>query len=535
MTTREAVRPARTLTAHALRGFSRSPLSAFFTLIFPLAFLIIVSAIVGNEMTDAGVPVAQFLVAPFAVFGVAQATFVVLATDLAGLRERGILMRLRGTPVPVRTALAARVAAMAAVSGAAVALLTGVGVGLYGVEIVWRKVPALVLTLALGIFCFAALGLALVALTRTVLVVQTLAQGLLIPLAFISGVFIVGADLPVWLDRIGMVLPLRHFADAMAQTFDPYGGYGFRPGDLLVLAAWGLAGAVVALRRFDWMPRGSAATAPATAPAEKAPAGAAPRRINTTRRSSAALLGTQVRYALTSQWRDPLSVFFAVAFPVLLLALFPAVFGDGPVHGLTTAQYLLPGMTAYAIAVAGYVNMPEDVAQARGKGVLKRLLGTPLPLRWYVAGRVSAVLVVSVAAAVLLATVAVLFLDVGLDPARLPALALGVLLGVWCFAALGLAAVALLRSANSLVAVTLGTLLPLSFVSDVFPVGDAPLPGPLAAVGDLFPLKHLVAALLAATSPDGAGAGLAAGHLAVVAGWTVAGLLVIRLRGLYRE
>jgi hypothetical protein len=109
-----------------------------------------------------------------------------------------------------------------------------------------------------------------------------------------------------------------------------------------------------------------------------------------------------------------------------------------------------------------------------------------------------------------------------------------VVLGVCCFAALGLAAVALLRSAGSLVAVTLGTLLPLSFVSDVFPVGDAPLSGPLAAVGDLFPLKHLVAALLAATSPDGPGAGFAAGHLAVVAGWTVVGLLIVRLRGLYR-
>ncbi|MFI7542502.1 ABC transporter permease [Actinoplanes sp. NPDC049599] len=541
MTTVEHAHPAtwpvRTMTAHALRGFTRSPLSTFFTLVFPLAFLVIVSAIVGNETTDAGVPVAQFLVAPFAVFGVAEAAFVVLATDTAGLRERGVLMRLRGTPVPVGTALTARVAATAVVSAAAVTLLTTVGVGLYGVEIIWRKVPALLLTLALGIGCFAALGLALVALTRTVLIVQTLTQGLLIPLAFISNVFIVGADLPVWLDRIGGALPLRHFADAMAQTFDPYGGYGFRRGDLLVLAAWGLAGAAVALWRFGWMPRGSGSTGAVATPAPvgaTAPAAPAPHRVDAGRRSAAALLTTQVRYALTSQWRDPLSVFFAVVFPVLLLALFPTVFGAGPVHGLTSAQYLLPGMTAYAIAVAGYVNMPEDVAQARGKGVLKRLLGTPLPLRWYLAGRMSAVLVVSTLASVLLGVVAVLFLDVRLDPARLPAVAVGVVLGACCFAALGLAAVALLRSATSLVAVTLGTLLPLSFVSDVFPVGDAPLPGPLAAIGALFPLKHLMAALLAATSPDGPGSGFAAGHLAVVAGWTVAGLLVVRLRGLYR-
>ncbi|GAA3336566.1 ABC transporter permease [Amorphoplanes nipponensis] len=223
-----------------------------------------------------------------------------------------------------------------------------------------------------------------------------------------------------------------------------------------------------------------------------------------------------------------------MVFPVLLLALFPAVFGAAPVHGLAPAQYLLPGLTAYAIAVAGYVTLPEAVAQARGKGVLKRLRGTPLPLRWYVAGRVGAVLVVSILSTVLLCGVAVLFLDVRLDAARLPAVALAVVLGVACFAALGLAVVALLRSATSLVAITLGTLLPLSFVSDVFPVGDAPLPGWPALIGNLFPLKHLAALLLAATSPAGPDSGIAAGHLAVVAAWTVAALLILRVRGLFR-
>ena len=525
------------MTAHALRGFTRSPMSAFFTLIFPLAFLIIVSAIVGNETTDAGVPVAQFLVAPFAVFGVAQATFVVLAVDTAGIRERGVLMRLRGTPVPVWKVLAARVAATAVMSAAAVALLSGVGAGIYDVEMIWRKVPALLLTLVLSIGCFSALGLALVALTRTVLVVQTLTQGLLIPLAFISDVFIVGADLPVWLDRIGAALPLRHFANAMAETFDPQGGYGFRPGDLLVMAVWGLVGTGLALRWFGWTPRGSTsrdAEVPPAAPA-RVPNILRLCTIDAGRRSSAVLLGTQIRYALTSQRRDPLSVFFAVIFPVLLLALFPAVFGSAPVHGLALGQYLLPGMAAYAIAVAGYVNMPEDVAQARGHGVIKRLQGTPLPLRWYVAGRVSAVLLLATLSTVLLGTIAVLFLDVHLQAARWPAMTIGIVLGTLCFASLGLAVVSVLRSATSLIAVTLGTLLPLSFVSDVFPVGNAPLPGWMAVIGDMFPLKHLVGALLAATSPDGAGTGLAVGHLAVVAAWTAVGLVVIRLKGFHGD
>lgn len=195
--------PLWTLTAHAVRAFLRTPISLFFTLAFPLAFLVIVSAIVGNQPTDAGVPVAQFLVAPFAVFGVAQAAFCVLAIDTATLRESGILVRLRGAPVPPWTVLASRVAAAVLVSGLAVAILTAVGTGLYGVQVIWRKTPALLVTLLVGIACFAALGLALVSFTRTVLATQTLAQGLLVPLAFISDVFIVNANLPGWLDVTG--------------------------------------------------------------------------------------------------------------------------------------------------------------------------------------------------------------------------------------------------------------------------------------------------------------------------------------------
>jgi hypothetical protein len=125
-------------------------------------------------------------------------------------------------------------------------------------------------------------------------------------------------------------------------------------------------------------------------------------------------------------------------------------------------------------------------------------------------------------------------LQVRVDPVRLPALVCGVLLGVLCFTALGLAVVALLRSATSLIAVTLGILLPLSFISDVFVVGDAPLPGWLSAIADVFPLKHLAQALLAATGPAAHGTGFAYGHLAIVAAWTVAGLVVVRLVPLHR-
>ncbi|GGN50649.1 ABC-type multidrug transport system permease subunit [Actinoplanes campanulatus] len=512
----------RALTGHALLGFARNPVAAFFTLGFPVAFLVIVGAIIGDQ--DAGgVPVAQYLVPPFAVFGVAQASFVLLAVDTAGMRDSGVLLRLRAAPVPSWIVLGARIAASVVISATTVALLTAVGVLGYDVVVVRHKVPALLVTLLLGIACCAALGLALAALARTVLVAQTLAQGLLITLAFISDVFIVGADLPRWLDVIGSVLPLKHFARAMAETFHPGGGSGFSPGHLAVLAIWTVAGILVTRAAFSWQPRD--ARTPVTAGAASTPPTARLSPPSVAARPSP--LGVQIGYALLGLRREMMAVFFSVVFPALLLALFPTVFGDQPVHGMPMAQYLYAGMIAYTVAVAAFVDMPESVVGARAAGVLKRLRGTPLPFRWYFGGRVSAALIVALIAAAVLTVVGVGFLGVRLDVARLPALLLAVVAGTLCFAALGLAVAALLPSARSIVPVTLGTLLPLCFISEIFVVGDAPLPDWLTTLADVFPLRHLLQAVLAATTPDAAGTGFTPAHVAVLTVWTALSLAVV--------
>ncbi|GID91568.1 hypothetical protein Adi01nite_09800 [Amorphoplanes digitatis] len=525
--TRPAGVPA--LTVHAVRAFLRNPIAVFFTLAFPLAFLVIVSSIIGRQVTGDGIAVTQFLVAPFAVFGVAQASFTMLAVDTAVMRESGVLLRLRAAPVPAWTVLAARIGASMIVSGAVVALLATVGVLAYEVEIPWRKVPAMLVTLLLGVACCAALGLALASATRTVGAAQTLAQGLLIPLAFISDVFIVGADLPRWLAATGSVLPLKHFAQALAETFRPGEGYGFTPHHLAVLAGWAAAGAVIARRSFGWQPRVS--SRPPTVTPTRRPG---PARLTMPRErrrwAPGALLRGQIGYALLGLRRDPLSVFFAVVFPALLLMLLPTVFGNARVHGLPMARYLFAGMAAYTAAVVGYVDLTEAVVGARSAGVLKRLRGTPLPFRWYVAGRVCATLITVLLACAVLAAVGIGFLGVSVAAGGVPALLLALGAGSLCFSALGLALAALMPSARSLIAVTLGTLLPLCFISEVFVVGDQPLPGPLTAVADVFPLRHLLQALLAATGSGDTGAGIAWNHLSIVAGWTVLALLVARWR-----
>jgi ABC-2 type transport system permease protein len=521
----------RVLTGHAVRAFFRNPMAAFFTLAFPLVFLVVVASIIGDQ--DAGgVPIAQYLVAPFAVFGVAQASFVLIAVDTVSLRDSGVLVRLRSAPVPAWTVLGSRIGASLAVSGLAVTLLTAVGVLGYDVQIIWRKVPALVVTLLLGIACCAALGLALAASARTVLTAQTLAQGLLISLAFISDVFIVGAALPRWLDILGSLLPLKHFALAMSGTFEPTGGAGFAVGHLLVLVAWTVAGMLVALARFSWQPAATVAAAPAgTAPMPVAePVSLSPPSAPARRRPPGSALTGQIGYALLGLRRDPLSVFFSIVFPALLLVLFPVVFGEGRVHGMAMAQYLLAGMIAYTVALTAFVDMPESVVGARAAGVLKRLRGTPLPMRWYFTGRLGASLIVALLAAALLTVVGVAFVDARLPVVHIPALMLAIVTGSLCFGTLGLAIAALMPAARSVLAVTLGTLLPLCFVSEIFVIGDRPLPGWLTTIADVFPLRHLLQAVLTATDPAAGGTGIAAGQLGILLMWTVPALVLLWLR-----
>jgi ABC-2 type transport system permease protein len=311
------------------------------------------------------VRVAQYLVAPFAVFGVAEAGFTVLAADTATLRENGVLARQRIAPVPARTVLAARITTSMIVSAATVLLLVAVGVAGYDVTIGWRKLPAMLVTLLLGAACCASLGLALAALVRTARAAQALAQGILIPLAFISDVFIVDADLPRWLAVTGSALPLKHFARAMAETFHPGDGYGFSPGHLTVLAVWTVAGALVALRRFGWQPRGSSRAQPPAEPPARAPARLSP-PVQRPGRRPVALLPGQIRYALLGlrPWQS--MAFFALGATQLGVAL-----GSRARPGTRTNPMLLAAVAAApALQFAG-LYVP----------VLNQLLGTePVPL-----------------------------------------------------------------------------------------------------------------------------------------------------------
>jgi ABC-type transport system involved in multi-copper enzyme maturation permease subunit len=337
--------------------------------------------------------------------------------------------------------------------------------------------------------------------------------------------------MPDWLATIGWLFPLKHLTAIFADALNPYlSGSGFELDHLVVIALWGLAGAVVATVQFR---RDRDRDAAPASQARRSRAAARHRAGDTTPRRTAApsvgaLVWEQVRHAQSVLWRNASAVFFAVAFPVVLVAVIPAVNGGGDQvmdNGQTLGVFYAGAMAIYGAAVTAYVNMPQGVAEARDRGVLKRTGGTPLPAGALLVGRVVGALVVAlITGGVIVLLAALVFRPT--RPPGLPAAAVVLTLSATCFAVVGLAVMTFVRSAQSLTGVTLGTLLPLAFVSDIFVIG-ASFPTVLEAISWFFPLRHASSAMTEALAPELSGSGLAWGHLGVLLLWTLAGALVL--------
>lgn len=520
------------LSWHGWLAFFRNPLPAFFGVGFPLIFLVTAGfAQRGQPYADTNVSLTQFLVASFGALGIALAALCVLAVDGAALRDRGVLKRMRATPVSPASQLAARLLTATALCLLAFALLLAVGMAGFSVRPLGRMLPAMLVAILVGTCCFAALGLAIVAVVRTSMGVQAVTFGSIFPLAFISEIFLVGVPLPAALDWLGSAFPLKHLVLALRETFDPAAtGAGFAPDHLAVLGAWTAAGLAIAgwgLSRRSWIePAPSRRPVAAEPVAAAAPAdGARLRRREPGRPSSWRLTSQLARHTIVAMMRDPLATFFVVAFPVLLLMLFPAVLDsaelDFPLDAL-----LLTAMLTFAAGNTGYVMMAESAVIARARGVLKRWQAAPLPYLAFGASRFAAALAVVAICVALMLITAVVMLDVTFTAGGLALLAGVMVLGTVCFTAVGLAIVALMPNARSVIAVTLCTLMPLGFASEVFML-NANLPGWLVGLAEAFPLRHLAFALRAAIAPELDNGPLWV-RLAALVGWTVLGLLLAR-------
>jgi ABC-2 type transport system permease protein len=239
------------------KAFWRNPAGAVFTFAFPLLFLVIFSTLnSGQRIAERGnITFVTFFVPGIVAFGLISACYTNLAIRMTMSRDLGILKRVRGTPVPTWAYLGGQVGSSIAITFVLLFVTVGLGVVAFGVDFRTSTVPGLVVTLALGAACFCALGLAVSGLCPNADAAPAIVNFSVFPLLFVSGIFFPLDNAPRWLTTVAKAFPIERLADGLQYAFDPRTpGPGFDRADLVALAAWTVAGALLALRLFRWDP-----------------------------------------------------------------------------------------------------------------------------------------------------------------------------------------------------------------------------------------------------------------------------------------
>jgi ABC-2 type transport system permease protein len=197
----------------------------------------------------------------------------------------------------------------------------------------------------------------------------------------------------------------------------------------------------------------------------------------------------QLRFEQRVFWRSREAAVFVFVFPLLLYALLGSVYGDD-IDGIPAVDVLLAGLFGYGAANTAFGGLAIILVGRREAGTLKRLRSTPLPPVVYLAAVLLSTLVTFALQAVGLLVLGGLAFNASM-PANWLGFAGAILLGVVCFAGLGLGAAALIRSADGVSAVVNVVILPMAFLSGSFgPRRD--FPAFLQAIADVLPLTYFL-------------------------------------------
>jgi ABC-2 type transport system permease protein len=233
------------------RLFWRNPSAAFFNFALPLIFLVLIASVFHTDKEE-----LNTLIPGIAAMAVMATTFSALAFNLTFLREQGILKRMLATPLPRVTYFGGLIGSAVTNAIAQVVLVVVIGHVLYGVS--WpHDWFALAFFTFMGVAAFGALGIAFAQLIPNFDSAPAYVNAVFLPVIFISGVFYDVDKAPQFLTDVARVLPLTHVIDGLSAAMVSGAGLGDHAGDLAVVAAWGLVGAVFAVRGFSWESRRS--------------------------------------------------------------------------------------------------------------------------------------------------------------------------------------------------------------------------------------------------------------------------------------
>jgi len=230
----------------------------------------------------------------------------------------------------------------------------------------------------------------------------------------------------------------------------------------------------------------------------------------------------QLGYEQLLFWRSREAAIFVFLLPLLLYVLLASVY-DGTVDGHDAKSYLLVGMLGYGVAGTAFGGLAIFLVLRRENGILKRIRATPLPASTYLTAVLSSSLVAYALQSVALVAVGVLAFGAK-GPENAFAVAVMLLVGALVFAALGVGAAGIIRSAEGASPIVNLIILPMAFLSGSFgPPGD--YPAVLEAIGKLLPLRHFLE-LLGGAYLDGRTIVRDPASWAVLVAWAAGGVVI---------
>lgn len=244
-------------TRYDLLAFVRNREAIFFSVLLPVIFLLIFATIFGDDDIRLGgrtVNQTAYYVPSLMALAITSAALQSLVFAVITQREAGILKRRRATPVPAAALIAGRSATAIAVSFADVVILAAVGRLAYGVGVPAGAILPILVTVAIGAAALCCVGYAVSTMIRSEDAATPILQAVLLPLYFISGIFVPDSSVPGWMLSVADVFPIRHLSLALLDAYDP-ADPRIALGHLGVVVAWGVVGLALAARRFKWVPQ----------------------------------------------------------------------------------------------------------------------------------------------------------------------------------------------------------------------------------------------------------------------------------------
>jgi ABC-2 type transport system permease protein len=232
--------------------FLREPVGAFFTLVFPLMMLFLFGSIYGNIPSQyfGGRGTVDVSVPAYTAMIIATTSLVGLTITMASYREKGILRRLRTTPVSPLVVLLAQVIVLFLMTALGMLLLVVAGRLVYQMRFDGNAFSVLV-GFILCCLSFFAIGFVLAGLMPTARTAQVVGMVILYPMLFLSGAGFPRELLPETILKISRFLPLTYVVTLLRGLWIG-DAFSLHLSEVFVLLGILVLGVLISIKTFRW-------------------------------------------------------------------------------------------------------------------------------------------------------------------------------------------------------------------------------------------------------------------------------------------